>query len=202
MKLQLLLLLILSILGCRRASDSKDERNDADTVTNVTILTPGTAAYNDSVNRASPDKNAFAEFGVTNGTSVLRLRDWRKDINLRALGTPNDSLSRVLGVESDTHEGSTVYEYKYNDLNLEFFGPKGNPDAWLMTIDVKGGPWSTARGIRIGDSFNDLKAMYPKATNEYSDDKGIYTYTLDDSAIQFGVTDDKVTRIKLMHNIP
>lgn len=199
MKLQLLVLLILALFSCRRSSDAKHDANNIDT---VRVDGPGSPGYVDTVNRESPDKNAFVEFGVTNGTLVLRLRDWRKDINMRALGTPNDSLSRVLGAGSDTHEGSTVYEYKYNDLNLEFFGPKGKADAWLMGIDVKGGPWATARGIRVGDSLTDLQAMYPKATNEFSDDKTIFTYTLGESVLQFGVTAEKVTRIKLMYNIP
>lgn len=154
------------------------------------------------VETESPEKNAFAEFSTSDGNIQLRIRDMEDEIELSKLGTANNVLSRVLNLSSDTHKGATVKEYKYEDLHLQFFAPKDSDDFWLMNVTITGGPWFTARGIKAGDSLQDLKTMYPKATNEFSGNKDIYRYELDDSAIEFGITNEKVTRIELRYNIP
>ena len=209
MKNLILLLLVLSVISCKRSADTKDEKNMSDTV-NIDASV-NDQSRTDSINASygtNPDnmgaaaENTYAEFSVTNGTQVYRLRDWKSKLNLAPLGAANDTLTRTLTLTSDTHQGSSVLEYKYNDLNLDFFRPKGNADAWLMSIEVKGGPWATARGIKVGDSLTDLKNMYPKIT-EFKDDKKLYSYSysIDESTMLFGVTLDKVTRIKTMYSL-
>lgn len=199
MKTQLILLAALFLFSCKQNPDTRNENDGRDT---ISIHDHDSGDRTDTINTDSPDKNAFAEFGVTNGPTVLRLRDTRTDINLTALGTPNDTLTRVLTLEGDTHQGATITEYKYENVNLEFYTPKGSSNQWLKTVEIKGGPWATARGIRVGDSLSDLRAMYPKATNDLTEDKGVYSYTLAESVIQFGITADKVSRIKIMYEIP
>ncbi len=155
----------------------------------------------DDMKDESPDKNEFAEFGLKNGSTTFKIRDWKKNMNLNALGVANDTLSRVQTLASDTHQGATVTEYKYDDIILQFFTPKGSNDAWLKAMEIKGGPWATARGIKVGDSLADLKSMYPKAINN-AEDKTLYTYNVDDSNVTFAVIADKVSRIKVEYNIP
>lgn len=198
MKIQYLLILILFVASCRRASESKDEKNMADTVNIETSGTTGDAR--DTLGDDSPDKNAYAEFTLKNGPAVIRIRDWKRNMNLPSLGAANDTLTRVLTIGSDTHKGSTVTEYKYDNLNLEFFTPKGSADAWLMKAEIKGGPWATARGIKVGDSVSDMKSMYPSAINNDAD-KTIFVYNVDDSVLTFGTAGDKVTGIKVEYNV-
>ena len=197
MKIQFLLILILFLAGCRRSSESKDEKNLADSLDRIAA---DTLVTGDNMND-SPDKNAYAEFALANGPVVLRVRDWRRNMNLPSLGAANDTLTRELTIGSDTHKGSTVTEYKYDDLNLEFFTPKGSDDSWLMTAEIKGGPWATARGIKVGDSVSDMKSMYPSAINN-DQDKTMFVYNVDDSVLTFATADDKVSGIKVQYNIP
>lgn len=197
MKIYYLFILILFVAGCRRSSETKDEKAMQDT---LGMETPGTTDL-DTLGDDSPDRNAYAEFTLANGPAVLRIRDWKRNMNLPSLGAANDTLTRELTIGSDTHKGSTVTEYKYDDLNLEFFTPKGSTDSWLMTAEIKGGPWSTARGIKVGDSVADMKSMYPSAINN-DPDKTIYVYNVDDSVLTFATAADKVTGIKVHYNIP
>lgn len=196
MKTSYLLILMLFAFSCRQASESKDEKNMSDT---LNVENPGTTSENGD--NASPDKNAYAEFTLLQGPTVVRLRDWKRDMNLPSLGTANDTLTRELTLASDTHKGSTVTEYKYDDINLTFFTPKGSADSWLMSVDIKGGPWATARGIKVGDSVADMKAMYPSAINNDAD-KTLFVYNVDESVLTFGTDGDKVTGIKIEYRIP
>jgi len=203
MKTLILLLVTLLALSCRNSSsESREEQRVADSIRIADSMRALVRV--DTVNTQMPDENAYAEFTVTNGGGTnLRLRDSRGQINLQGLGTPNDTLSRVLTLASDTHQGSEVIEYKYDDVNLEFFRPKGTDERWLKTVEIKGGPWATARGIKIGDSLAEVKSMYPKIS-DWKDDKNIYqyAYSLEDANLLFGIANDKVTRIKIEYNIP
>ncbi|HUR29814.1 MAG TPA: hypothetical protein VMZ69_00210 [Saprospiraceae bacterium] len=206
MKNLILLLAILSLISCRRGSETRDDKNMNDTVHIDGSLNDEQRM--DSINDADSDamdshaENTYAEFSVTNGSQVYRLRDWKSKLNLQPLGKANDTLSREMTLTTDTHQGSTILEYKYNDINLDFFRPKGNADSWLTNIEVKGGPWATARGIKVGDSLSDLKNMYPKIT-EFQDEKKLYSYSygIDESMMMFGVTLDKVTRIRVQYTL-
>ena len=200
--LTFLLLFSVLFVFCKRSPSDVAEENKrfADSV----ALAEENAKMADRDNETvaiDPDKNAFVEFSITDGSRVLRLRDPKQSVNLSAIGTPNDTLTRKMTLSSDTYKGSSVQEYKYDDINLEFFSPNANDKAWLMVIDVKGGPWSTARGIRVGDSVADLKKMYPNAINE-SDDTTLFTYRLGDTSLQFGTVAEKVTRIRVEYHLP
>lgn len=204
MKSILLLLITLFAFSCRDAAETREEKRMADSIAMADRNdVDGMNDDNDGNNTDSPDVNAFAEFGTTKGDISLRLRDWKAKSNLMRLGTPLDTLSRVMTLTTDTHQGSTVEEYKYEDINLEFFKPKGSNDSWLKSVEIKGGDWATARGIRVGDSLEDVKSMYPKAV-PYDDNKVLYTYhyTLGESVLLFKIDNDKVSRIKIEYNIP
>jgi hypothetical protein len=194
----LLLCLALLTFACKRGDDTSRDAEIRDSV-NVHHDANG-MSHGDTVN-TNPELNEFAEFSVTNGSISLQLRDKKSTIPMSSLGTATDTLTRKLTLTSDTHQGSTVQDYKYEDLNLEFFMPKGSSDPWLMAIELKNSNWSTARGIRVGDTVADLKSMYPKASNEFNEDKLTYIYTVDDSQLMFGTTGDKITRIKIQYNL-
>jgi len=202
MKTLFLLLLTILAMSCRKSSESKEEQQRiADSIVIADSLRE--VARIDSINNQSHAQNEFVEFSVTDGGTNLRIRESRDRINLAALGAPTDTLSRVLTLASDTHQGSTVTEYKYENINLEFFQPKGSNERWLKTVEIKGGPWATARGIKIGDSLEEVKSMYPKI-GDWKDDTNVYqyAYSLDDANLLFGIVNDKVSRIKIEYNIP
>ena len=202
MKTLFLLLLTILAMSCRKSSESKEEQQRiADSIVIADSLRE--VARQDSINNQSPAQNEFVEFSVTDGGTDLRIRESRDRINLAALGAPTDTLSRVLTLASDTHQGSEVTEYKYENINLEFFRPKDSNERWLKTVEIKGGPWATARGIKIGDSLEEVKSMYPKI-GDWKDDKNVYqyAYSLDDAHLLFGIVNDKVSRIKIEYNIP
>ena len=201
MKILFLLLVTLVMFSCRDASESKEEKRIADSIALAERDDVDVMDDND-IDTDSPDANAFVEFGTTRGDHSLRLRDWKSKSNLMRLGTPLDTLSRVLTLATDTHQGSTVEEYKYEDINLEFFKPKGSNDSWLKSVEIKGGDWATARGIRIGDSLDDVKSMYPKAVPYDNTNLYTYHYTLGESVLLFKIENDKVSRIKIEYNIP
>ena len=201
MKIQYALILILFIAACRRSGDMRDDKNMNDTLVVTTPNSDMDGNMRDYVVYDSPEKNAYAEFSLTNGPTVLRVRDWKKNMNLPGLGAANDTLTRELTLSSDKHKGSTITEYKYDDVNLEFFTPKGSAESWLKKAEIKGGPWATARGIKVGDSVADLKSMYPSATQN-DPDKTLYQYNVDDSKLTFAVVDNKVSRIKVEYDIP
>ena len=198
MKTLILLFLTLVMFSCKNASDTRDEKrlqDSLDMVDNVTVDV-------DTVDNTNPAQNEYAEFTVTKGNVVLRPRLNESSVDFTGLGTPNDTLTRKMTLTTDAHKGATVREYKYDDVNLTFLIPEGTRDSWLMTAEIKGGPWSTARGIKVGDSVADLQAMYPNITAYTDPDKVYaYNYTLDDSTILFGINADKVSRIKIMYDI-
>ncbi|MEO5905605.1 MAG: hypothetical protein ABIQ11_02690 [Saprospiraceae bacterium] len=189
----LLTTLLLITFSCKRGGDS----------TQVTI--PGDTAVTDSnkqVDVIAPDKNAFAEFSALRGNEIYRVRDWRKDISLKSLGAPRDTSIEILGEGADTHMGASIHTYKYDNLILQFYGPKDGTDNWLNVIQMTGPGWTTARGIEVGDSVSDLKTLYPKASNELTGDPNLYRYEVDESTIEFTVKDEVVSKIELRYNIP
>ena len=207
MKTLFLLLVTLLAFSCRQAGESQEEREQRLADSLALVVDADHDGIADSLEKvdldSSPDANAYAEFSTTDGSVNIRLREPRSKINMSALGTPTDTLTRELTLASDTHQGSTVTEYKYENINLVYFTPKGSNDPWLMTVEIKGGPWATARGIKVGDSVADLKSMYPKIA-DWNDEKKEYqyVYALEDSVLLFGVADEKVRRIKIEYNIP
>lgn len=150
----------------------------------------------------SPEKHAFAEFGAAKGNTVLRLRDWRKDIDMNSIGSLKDTTMRVLGDGADTHIGALLQTYTYDDIILEFYGPKNGTDHWLLKMDLTGPEWSTARGVHVGDPLEDVLILYPRASNESTGDKNLYRYTVDESTLEFVIRDNKVDRISVIYNIP
>jgi hypothetical protein len=144
----------------------------------------------------------FIEFGVSKEGTELRIRDWKRTLDLKKLGSPRDTSSYILGEGADTHRGSRIQTYNYNDIRLQFFGPPQGKDVWLLHLEVTAGDWRTARGIRVGDTEEKMKNVYPEATNEFSGDKSIYRYTVNESEIEFSVRSGIISNIKITYLIP
>ena len=181
----LLLLFALLTFACKRGDNAA---RDAEIRDSVNVDNDGNRMGSSDTVNTDPELNEFAEFSVTNGSITIQLRDKKSTVPMRSLGTATDTLTRKLTLTSDTHQGSTVQDYKYEDLNLQYFIPQGTSDPWLMVIELKNNNWSTARGIRVGDTVADLQSMYPKASNEFNEDKLTYIYTVGDSQLMFGTT--------------
>jgi len=201
MKTLILLFAALLAISCRQSADTREEEERrADSIALADSLRE---VESRTVIDETPDKNAYAEFTTTDGKVNLRLRSTRNEVSLSALGTPTDTLRRVLNIATDPHQGAVVTEYKYENVNLVFFQPKGSNEGFLRTVEIKGGPWTTARGIKVGDSVADLKNMYPNIA-DWKDEPEVYqyVYNIDDSVLLFGIENDKVSRIKIEYNIP
>lgn len=190
--------MVLLAFSCRRADDARDDDNMQDSleVMDTDVDTDGVQV----VDADSPD--TYAEFRTTGGAVDLRLREPIGRVNFQALGPANDTLTRDLTVMTDAYQGSTITEYQYDDINLTYIRPRNTSDSWLMTAEIKGGNWATARGIKVGDSLADLRSMYPNIAAYSGDNAYQHSYTVDDATILFGVANDKVSRIKIMYNIP
>jgi len=207
MKTLFLLFVALIAFSCRQAGESQAEREQRLADSLALAADADNNGIADSLEKvdldSSPDANAYAEFTTTDGKVKLGLRTPRREVTLSALGTPLDTLRRELNIASDPHQGAVVTEFKYENVNLEFFQPKGSNEGFLRIVEIKGGPWTTARGIKVGDSVTDLKSMYPNIS-DWKDDPEVYqyVYNIDDSVLLFGIDNDKVSRIKIEYDIP
>lgn len=196
----LLPIIALAFLSCKKSGDSS---KDADMTSLDTVRTEAEIrADAENLETGSPEQNAYAEFSTSGGAIPLRLREGESAINIQALGIPNDTLTRVMTLATDKHQGATVKEYKYDDVHLQLLRPKGGTHYWLSAITITGGPWSTARGIKVGDSLQDVMNMYPKATRVNTGLTDIYRYMVDNSEIDFFITDNKVSKIEMRNNLP
>lgn len=189
--------LVLLNFACSQRTENADS-----SMTQDTSGTVETESLIIDTTFVSPEKNAFMEFSVTNENTVIRLRDWQKDVPMKALGDPTDTSHQELGYGADTHVGAALHTYEFPGIRLIFFGPKDGSDVWLNKIEVTGDGWSTARGIHVGDPVRDLKGMYPKADNQTTGNPDLYRYQLDDSTIEFLTSDGKVSKIDIIYNIP
>ena len=155
MKIQILLLLVgLLIISCRKGDSTKSETNDGDT---TLVINDDTLGRIDNDNPEMND-NSYAEFSVKRSdNTTIRLRDKKAELTVASLGPANDTLTREMTLLTDEHKGSTATEYKYDDINLIYLTPKGSNDAWLSSVEIKGGEWTTARGIKVGDTVADMQ---------------------------------------------
>lgn len=152
--------------------------------------------------RQARDSSLFSEFSVRNARTALELRSWKRTLDMEELGPPEDTSSYVLGDGADTHKGSMIRDYRYRTIRLQFFGPPGGQDIWLLNIELTGDDWQTARGIKTGDPENKLKTAYPEAENKTSADPNIYRYVKEESFIEFNLRNGRITLIKLGYMIP
>jgi hypothetical protein len=187
MKFTYFLALIITFSACRQTAETGNA-ND----TSAVGAGPET----------NPDSSIFNEFAAKKAGTELRLRDWKRTLNLDALGTPRDTSRRILGAGADTHMGSIIEDYTYSGIKLEFFGPPQGQDVWLLSMDLSGNDWETTRGVRIGDTEAILKEKYPEATNEFSGDKNIYRYSASESEIEFNLRNGKIQLIRIYYMIP
>jgi hypothetical protein len=185
--IQFVLLLVTSFYSCRQVA-TKNKIKTAATELRDTI--------------SQHDRDLFKEFSVRKGATELRIRDWKQTLNLQELGTPRDTSGYVLGDGADTHRGSIIRNYVYDDIHLQFFGPPQGKDVWLVNMELTASSWSTARGIRVGDPEAKMKKAYPEATNEFSGDKNIYRYTVNESEIEFILRSGNIKSIKISYLIP
>jgi hypothetical protein len=186
------LVLLLMMFSCKQ-------------VTNTTNTVRDTAHSNENLavtNEKPLDSEAFREFTLIRGGIKLRLRDWKRTIDLEKLGVPTDTSSTILGEGADTHRGSVVNDYKFKGIRIYFFGPPGGKDLWLLSMEVTGTDWKTAREIRVGDDLNRLQERYPEATNQFSGDKRIYRFTEFEAVIEFVLKEEKISMIRVRYEIP
>ncbi len=172
---------------------------------NQTVITTDTVqqqSVDDDTLYESPEKNEFMEFSATKENVSVRLRDWWRDVDKGKLSNPVDTTMKVLSSGAESKIGASIHTFKYDDIQLEFYGPKDGNDIWLVKMEITGNEWSTARGIHVGDSVSDLKSLYPKAENQTSGDPNIYRYQLEDSIIEFAVAGEKISKINISYNLP
>ena len=194
MKISFFIILSIFIAACGQPAAKVEEKAIADDIQKESL--------DQEIIYESPEKNEFMEFSASKENMSIRIRDWWKEVDKEKLGNPVDTTRKVLGAGADTHIGAAIHTFKYSDILLEFYGPKDGTDIWLTKMEITGSDWSTARGIHVGDSQADLTALYPKAENQTTNDPNLYRYQLEDSMLEFHVSDSKISKIDIIYNIP
>ncbi len=176
-------------LKIQMQDDSKNDltqENDADS-NNEVVNTPSDTDSNPNAHTADnfleyPDNN-IAEFSVDKNGKTLAVGDWESESTLlKALGEPISEEFSALGYGSDTYEGTFLKNTSYEGLNLVSYSPKNNGETyWVTSITISSPTFRTKGGITVGDSFNDLKKVYPdiKIINDRGIDMADYNYNID-----------------------
>lgn len=86
--------------------------------------------------------------------------------------------------------------YTYAGFEITTY-PSGDYD-YISAIDLKDDTVSTPEGVFLGATVDDMIAAYGE---EYIESAGSYTYTKDDSKLQFIVMDDEIIAITYLADV-
>lgn len=108
-------------------------------------------------------QNRVDEFLVKVGDKNVSLQAWDNKVDLPGLfGKPIEQTVTQLGQSSDTYNGSFVKKIKYSGAKVTLFSPKDNGKTfWIMEMELTDARYLTARDIKVGDSVQKLKEVYP-----------------------------------------
>jgi hypothetical protein len=116
------------------------------------------------------------------------------------LGDPISEKTEVSGPEAFPYAGLTFKTKEYDGLTIVICKAK-DEKYYIINMTVKSENYPTSLGIKVGDTVEKLKEIYPVEEKESQDPtKIIYYYFEGESggwAMQFEVSDDKITEFNL-----
>ena len=112
----------------------------------------------------SPPVSKTDLYAVQLNSQSVSLRQWDSTINLsQELGIPILEKTKQLDRNSDTHSGSYIKDLVYDGIKLKLFSPKQNGKTfWIMEMILTNKKFSTTKGVRLGDSLDKVKKIYPE----------------------------------------
>lgn len=183
--------MVISAAGCNRSGKEKPSQTSGNTnQTTIETTTTQTKATSTSANPSEPQ-----ELYVTINGTDLRVGMEFLDVK-SSLGAPVSE--RRAFDEGNVYGG--VYSYSFGDENLEI---TTGPEDKIRQIDFYGKPGASScilnGKIKIGDSFEDLKALFgiPKAESKEEDIEQIM-YQFGDISLMIQITGNSIQRITLI----
>jgi len=159
----------------------------------------------------SEERNAnesISEFSIVIDNTAITIGEYEDtSILLKVLGKPISEEIEVLGPGSDTFMGSYIKKSKYNGFDITFMSPKGDGKKyWILDMKTNNPIYKTKRGIKTGDSINDLTRVYSNIdiVRDGRTDENNCAYNFNDKMdyIEFEVNNGKITEIRLYRELP
>jgi hypothetical protein len=106
------------------------------------------------------------------------------------------------GRNMDQLIGKTEKHYQYPGLIIKTIGSKEDDKAFIFSIEITDSKFPTVRGIKAGDSFEELKEAYPEGNllgGELSDQEDDYRYEPANywDVMNFHIKDKKIESIQM-----
>lgn len=199
MFLIILLILVLALSGCGKSQEmpSNQDQNMKAPIQNDLEV--------EDIDLPEESIEETNEFSIIVGDKVVSLMDWDDQVNLEELfGKHNEEVQYQLGPESDTFSGSYLKELRYDGIELKLFSPKDNGNSFfILNMYIDHNNYQTPRGIRVGDTLDDLNEKYPEikpvldgrqdGTDRYVIEEGAYNYLV------FEIEEDVIVNIRIYH---
>jgi hypothetical protein len=162
-----------------------------------------------SVQQVPRSADTTNEYAITLNGKRIALRAGEDEAGIDGiLGEPDSTSSKVLGDGADTHTGATITTHYYKGLKLTSYTPKSKKRGWIMSMDVTGGNYASARGVKVGDNVSRVKQLYPDGGvfPDGRNDKMRYAWYITDQGdyltLKFEIAGDSVKEILLYHELP
>ena len=175
-KIFLFILLSILLIGCGPKEDP-DVKDDKENISQVED------SNNDNNKTDETEKEASGYFFEYNGTSIYMNTDVVPVIE--ALGEARDYFE----AESCAFKGLDKV-YSYPGIEISTYPMDGKD--YISSLDLADDTVSTPEGIYLGSTVDDVIAAYGE---DYQESLGSYTYTKDDSKLQFITMDGEVIGI-------
>lgn len=198
----ILAIILLTMIGCQKPQELDANKGSSDS--SKVVLENGQGEKENSSN--IENNNGMKEFSITLEGKQISLMDWDDEADLEGiLGKAQQEDLYRLGAESDTFAGSYMKEIQFSGLAIKLFSPKDNGTKfYILSMETDDPKYQTIRGIKVGDSLEDLSAKYPElipipdgredANNRgYSFQDGAYNY------ITFEVENGVIVYIRIYH---
>jgi hypothetical protein len=146
------------------------------------------------------------DFSIVIG-DVIALHDWDDEINLyKMLGQPISTEVEELGEGADTYRGSIIKTLTYDGIELTLFSPPHNRETFFVqVIEVTSEKFMTPRGIKVGDTVEDLKHAYPIVSlsndGKSEENNGVYAVWGHQNELYFTVEEGRILKIRLLFEL-
>jgi hypothetical protein len=148
-------------------------------------------------NESKPEKDKYS-LSIIIGTSQVGIDDKEGDINLSGLlGEPISQKTEVSGEEAFPYAGISFKTIEYEGLIITFYDSK---DGYrICNIKISSDKFPTPLGIKVGDSLERLKELYPVQNSEEFYGPGVYSLYGDKTGwgMFFHTTDSIITSIEI-----